>query len=299
MSLKSIAFRKCNKKKVLILLELSDGRLSMYLEDKIIHICKRSLSINYSIKEINSIIKSMIETNDQKLICCSYEITILKLYKDRYTINQIIKSWTNKIIEINEHNENNSLLATQNNYIRIYQFSDETNSYNSNYENNFGENVNNIIYLKNKDYAIILDDYFKNISLKIFDLELKQIKINLCTIKAKESGEMILIENKYLVVSLYLYLILIDIKEEYKILQMIKTSFGCVNSFCSFKDNIFFSGDDIGDLIEWQIKDDKIKKIKEYNCSLKKINSVVKYNKNSWVVTGSDDGRILFYETNY
>ena len=92
---------------------------------------------------------------------------------------------------------NNSLLSTQNNYIRIYQFSDETNSYNSNYENNFGENVNNIIYLKNKDYAIILDDYFKNISLKIFDLELKQIKINLCTIKAKESGEMCIIENKY------------------------------------------------------------------------------------------------------
>ena len=102
MSLKSIAFRKCNKKKVLILLELSDGRLSVYLEDKIIYIYKRSLSINYSIKEINSIIKSMIETNNQKLICCSYEITILKLYKDRYTINQIIKSWTNKIIEINE-----------------------------------------------------------------------------------------------------------------------------------------------------------------------------------------------------
>jgi len=299
MSLKSIAFRKLHKQKVLILLELNDGRFVSYSDDKIIYIYKRSLHINYYINDIISLIKTMIETKDNKLICCSYEITILKLYKDLYTINQRIKSWTNKIIEIKENNENYSLLATQNNYIRIYRFSDESNSYNSNYEYNFGENVNNIIYIKNKDYAIILDDYFKNISLKIFDLEFNKIKINLCTIKAKESGEMCIIENKYLVVSFYLYLILIDIKEEYKILQMIKTSFGCVNSFCSFKNNIFFSGDDIGDLIEWEIKENKIKKIKEYNCSKKRINSVVKYNKNSWIATGSNDGGILFYETNY
>jgi len=300
MSLKSIEFRIYNKKKILILLELNDGRLAVYTDDKIIRIYKRSLSINYSIKDINSVIKSMIETKDKKLICCSYEITIIKLYKDHYEIFQIIKSWTNKIVELNEpfgNNGNNNLLASQNSYIRIYQFSDELNSYNSNYEYYFGDNVNNLIYLKNNDIALILDDYFKNISLKIFDLEVKQIKINLLTIKAKESGEMCLLDNKYLVISLYLYLILTDIKEEYKILQIIKTSFGCVNTFCTFKNDIFFSGDDIGDIIEWQIKENKIIKIKEYNRSKKRINSIIKYNKNPWIASGANDGLILFYES--
>ena len=302
MSLKSIAFKIVNRRKILILLELNDGRLVVYSDDKIIRIYKRSLSLDYNIKNINSVIKSIIETKDNKIVCCSYEITILKLYKDHYELLQIIKEWTNKIIEINSINgidKSNHLIAVQNHFIRIYQFSDELNSYNSNYEYDFIENVNNFIYLKNNDYAILLDDYFKNISLKIFDLELKKIKISLYTIKAKDSGDMCIIDNKYLVISLYLYLILIDIQEEYKILQIIKTSFGCVNTFCTFKNDIFFSGDDIGDIIEWQIKDNKIIKVKEYNRSKKEINSIIKYNKNSWIATGANDGLILFYETNF
>ena len=78
MSLKSIAFTIIEKEKILILLELFDGRLAAYSDDKIINIYKRSTKIAFSIKSINSIIKWMIQTKDQKLICCSYEITILK-----------------------------------------------------------------------------------------------------------------------------------------------------------------------------------------------------------------------------
>ena len=302
MSLKSIAFRIDTKHKVLILLELNDKRLVVYSDDKIIRIYKKSLSLEYCIKDINSLIKSMIQTKDEKLICCSYEITIIKLYKTHYEIIQVIKNWTNKIIEltnINGNNINNDLLALQNNYIRVYNFSEKSHLYNSNYEYNFKDNVNNLIYLKNNDYAIILDDYFKNISLKIYNLELKKIKIDLYTIKTKESGDMFILKNKYLIVSLYLYLILVDIQDEYKISHVIKTSFGCVNSFCSGQNNIFFSGDDIGDLIEWKIENNKIIKIKEYNCSKKEINSIIKYNKNSWIATGANDGIIKFYETNY
>ena len=244
----------------------------------------------------------MNQTKDKKLICCSYQITIIKLYKTHYEIIHIINKWTNKIIElnnINKNNINNDLLALQNNFIRIYKFSDKSNLYNSNYEYNFEENVNNLIFLKNNDYAIILDDYFKNISLKIFNLELKQIKMNLYNIKTKDSGDMYILNNKYLIVSLYLYLILVDIQDEYKISNIIKTSFGCINSFCGGKNNIFFSGDDIGDLIEWKVENNKIIKVKEYNCSKKEINSIIKYNKNSWIATGSNDGIIKFYETDY
>ena len=302
MSLKRIAFRKITNHKVLILLELNDKRLVAYSNDKIIRIYKKSLSLDYCIKDINFLIKSMIQTKDKKLICCSYQITIIKLYKTHYEIIHIINKWTNKIIElinINKNNINNDLLALQNNFIRIYNFSDKSNLYNSNYEYNFEENVNNLIFLKNNDYAIILDDYFKNISLKIFNLELKQIKMNLYNIKTKDSGDMYILNNKYLIVSLYLYLILVDIQDEYKISNIIKTSFGCVNSFCGGKNNIFFSGDDIGDLIEWKVENNKIIKVKEYNCSKKEINSIIKYNKNSWIATGSNDGIIKFYEIDY
>ena len=305
MSLKSIAFRIYHKKDVLILFELNDGRLIVYSSDKIIYIYKRTMNIDFRINKINSVIQSMIQTQDQNLICCSYEITILKLFKSSYEIVQIIKTWTNKIIEIKELegniNYNNSLLASQNNYIRIYQTSEKQKLYKLNYEYNFGENINNIIYLKNNDYAILLDDYFKNIYLKIFDLKTKTIKESLYQIKAKESGEMLIIDNKYLIVSLYLNLILVDIEGPYKILHIFKTSFGCVHSFCKLNNNIFLSGDDVGDIIEWKIEKNKIKKIKEYNSSKKDIYSVIKYNnnENSRIVTGSNNGIILFYEIDY
>ena len=130
MSLKSITFRIDTKHKVLILSELNDKRLVVYSDDKIIRIYKKSLSLEYCIKDINSLIKSMIQTKDEKLICCSYEITIIKLYKTHYEIIQVIKNWTNKIIEltnINGNNINNDLLALQNNYIRVYNFSEKIN----------------------------------------------------------------------------------------------------------------------------------------------------------------------------
>ena len=301
MSLKSLAFRLCHKREVLILLELNDGRLVVYSDDKIIYVYKKSLTIDYRIKNINSVIKSMIQTKDEKLICCSYEITILKLNLSDYEIVQIIKAWTNKIIEIKESQENNNyinnLLASQNNYIRIYGLNKGQNSYKLNYEYDFGQNINNIIYLKNNDYAILLDDYFKNIYLKIFDLKQRKIKESLYQIKAKESGEMCLIENKYLIVSLYLCLILVDIGP-YQILHLIKTSFGCVNSFCYLKNNIFLSGDDVGDVVEWKIEKNKLIKIKEYNANKKEVRSVIKYNKTPWIVYCSNNGIIIFYETN-
>ena len=222
-------------------MELFDGRLAAYSDDKIINIYKRSTKIAFSIKSINSIIKWMIQTKDQKLICCSYEITILKLYKDHFETLQIIKNcWTNKIFEIKEFDNNSNLVASQNNYIRIYEISKISNLYKLKETIRFNENVNNFIYLKNDDYALILDDYFKNIYIKIYNLKLHNNKVNLYQIKAKDSGDMCILQNKYLVVSVYLNLILIDIEEEYKVIHVTKTIFGCVNSFCYFKNYTFF-----------------------------------------------------------
>ena len=300
MSLKSIAFTIIEKEKILILLELFDGRLAAYSDDKIINIYKRSTKIAFSIKSINSIIKWMIQTKDQKLICCSYEITIFKLYKDHFETLQIIKnSWTNKIFEIKEFDNNSNLVASQNNYIRIYEISKKSNLYKLKETIRFNENVNNFIYLKNDDYALILDDYFKNIYINIYNLKLHNNKVNLYQIKAKDSGDMCILQNKYLVVSVYLNLILIDIEEEYKVIQVIKTIFGCVNSFCYFKNYTFFSGDDVGDITEWQIIDNKLKKIKDYNNCKEDVNSIIKYNNNSWIAAGSNDGLIKFYETDF
>ena len=165
-------------------MELFDGRLAAYSDDKIINIYKRSTKIAFSIKSINSIIKWMIQTKDQKLICCSYEITILKLYKDHFETLQIIKnSWTNKIFEIKEFDNNSNLVASQNNYIRIYEISKKSNLYKLKETIKFNENVNNFIYLKNDDYALILDDYFKNIYIKIYNLKLHNNKVNLYYVK--------------------------------------------------------------------------------------------------------------------
>jgi len=307
MSLRSIAFRFDHKNKVLILLELNDGKLAVYSSDKIIHIFKKSLSPSFKIKIINSVIKSMIQTKDLKLICCSYEITILKLYDDHYETLQIIKAWSNKIIEINdEFNNNIQLISSQNNFLRKYQLSQNNkNIYELNKEFDLEKNINNMLYIKNDDYALILDNYFKYISINIYDMKLFKNKIKLYEIKAKESGDMCILKNKYLIISFYLYLILIDIGDEYKLIHEIKTSFGCVNSFCALNalnnnnyNYIFLSGDDIGDIIEWKIKDNKIIKIKEYNNSKKEINSIINFKQNSWIATGANDGFVKFYEIN-
>jgi WD40 repeat protein len=110
---------------------------------------------------------------------------------------------------------------------------------------------------------------------------------------------MCILKNKYLIVSFYLYIILIDIEDEYKLLHEIKTFFGCVNSFCCLNNNndnniIFFSGDDIGDIIEWKINNNKIIKIKEYNNSKKEINSIINFKLNSWIATAANDGVVKF-----
>ena len=300
MSLRSIAFRFNHKNQVLILLELNDGKLAVYSSDKIIHIFKKSLSPSYKIKSINSVVKSMIQTKDLKLICCSYEITILKLYDDHYETVQIINAWANKIIEINDELNNSQLVSSQNNRMRTYQLSQDKNVYELHNKYNLGKNINNMLHIKNDDYALILDKYFKYISLIIYDMKLSKNKIKIYEIKAKESGDMCILQNKYLVVSFDLYLILIDIEEEYKFLQEIKTSFGCVNSFCVLNnsDYIFLSGDEIGDIIEWKIKNNKIVKIKEYNNSIKQINSIINFKQNSWIATGANDGYVKFYEIN-
>ena len=105
---------------------------------------------------------------------------------------------------------------------------------------------------------------------------------------------MILVENKYLIVSLYLYLILIDI-DEYKIIHEIKTCFGCVLTFCLWNDYKFFSGDEIGDIIEWKISKNKSLTIKEYNNGKKAVKSIIKIN-NNLIAAGSYDGFIKFYD---
>ena len=304
MSLRSIAFRFNHRSKVLILLELKDGKFVVYSDDTIIHIFKKTLCPSYKIKSINSVIKSMIQTKDEKLICCSYEITILKLYNDHHETVQIIKAWTNKIIEINDELNNMQLISSNNNFIRKYQFSSNKNKYELNKEYDLGKNVNNMLHIKNDDYALILDDYFKHISINIYDMKSFENKINLYEVKAKESGDMCILKNKYLIVSFYLYIILIDIEDEYKLLHEIKTFFGCVNSFCCLNNNndnniIFFSGDDIGDIIEWKINNNKIIKIKEYNNSKKVINSIINFKLNSWIATGANDGFVKFYEINF
>ena len=296
MSLKQIILKIEQRQKIVILLGLKDGRLIAYTDhfnDRKIHVFNKSMIIAYTIKDIKSMIRSMIETEDNKLICCSYEITIIKLNKYDYEIIQIIKEWSNKVIEITEFNK---LLFSQNNSLCFYQSSNNSNQYKLDSEIKFDKNINNMLKLNQNELALMLDDYFKNISINIYNLSQRKLVLKLYEIKAKESGDMCIINNNKLIVSFYLFLVLIDI-ENYKVLHEIRTSFGCVNSFCYFKEFIFFSGDDIGDVIEWKIKNNKIIKIKEYNNGKKAINSIIKYKENS-IIVGSDDGFINFYISN-
>ena len=69
--------------------------------------------------------------------------------------------------------------------------------------------------------------------------------------------------------------------------------------FVILKIIFFFSGDDVGDITEWQIIDNKLKKIKDYNNCKEDVNSIIKYNNNSWIAAGSNDGLIKFYETDF
>ena len=272
-----------------ILLKLKDGRLSVYSEDdRTIRIYNINYTLSYLINKIKSQIYSMIQTNEGKVICASYEITILKLNKKDYEIIQILKIWTNKIIEIYDNN----IIALQNNYIRFYSLLN--NKYILKDECKFDENVDNLIKINDNELCLILDNYSKKLSINIFNIESKNIVKKIYEIKCKEAGEMILVENKYLVVSLYLYLLLIDINE-LKVIHEIKTCFGAVLTFCLWNDYTFFSGDEIGDIIEWKITKNKISKIKEYNNGKKAAKSIIKIN-NNLIAACSYDGYINFYD---
>lgn len=289
MSLNQLIFAMNLNKKISILLKLKDGRISIYSEDeRTIRIYNLNYTLSYSINKIKSEIHSIIQTKDEKLICASYEITIIQLDKKNYEIKQIIKIWTNKIIEINDNN----LIALQNNYIRFYSISND--KYILKDECKFEENVDNLIKIKDNELCLILNDYNKNLFINIFNIHLKNIVKNLNKIKCKEAGEMVLVEKKYLVISLYLNIILVDI-DEYIIIHEIRTCFGCVLTFCLWNNFTFFSGDEIGDIIEWKINKNKITKIKEYNNGKKAAKSIIKINDNL-IAAGSYDGFIKFYD---
>ena len=289
MSIKEPILTIFQNQKISILLQLKDGRLAVYSEDRIIKIYNRNYSVSFLINKIKSLISSMIQIKDEKLICCSYEITILKINKNDYEIIQEIKTWTNKIIEISDNN----LISIKNSDMRFYSI--DKNKCKLKEEIKFEENIENLIQINNEDLCLLLDNYNKMMSINIYNIESKKIIIKIYEMKCKESGEMCILQNKYLVISLYLCLILIDISNEYKIIHNIKTSFGCVVTFCHWKDLIFFSGDEIGDLIEWKINNNKIVKIKEYNNSKKAVRSIIKFN-NNLIAVGANDGLIKFYE---
>ena len=289
MSLKEPILTIFQNQKISILLQLKDGRLAIYSEDRIIKIYNRNYSISFIINKIKSLISSMIQTKDDKLICCSYEITILKINKNDYEIIQEIKTWTNKIIEISDNN----LISIKNSDMRFYSI--DNNKCKLKEEIKFEENVENLIKINNEELCLLLDNYNRMMSINIYNIESKKIIIKLYEMKSKESGEMCILKNKYLVVSLYLCLVLIDVSDEYKIIHNIRTSFGCVITFCHWKDLIFFSGDEIGDIIEWKINNNKIVKIKEYNNSKKAVRCIIKF-KNNLIAAGTNDGLIKFYD---
>ena len=289
MSLKEPILTVFQNKKVSILLKLKDERLIIYSEgDRTIKLYHRNFSLCYIINRIRSLINSMIQTKDEKLVCASYEISIIQLNKKNYEIIQTLKIWTKKIIEISDNN----IIALQNSNIRFYSLSNNKCILKD--ECKFEENVDNIIKIKDNEVCILLDNYSKSLSINIYDIESKKIILNLYEIKNKESGEMCIIQDKYLVVSLYLYLILIDI-DGYKILHEIKTSFGCVVTFCTWDNYTFFSGDDIGDINEWKINNNKIVKVKSYNNGKKTVKSIIKIN-NNLIAAGSNDEYIKFYD---
>ena len=254
----------------------------------IIRVYNRNYSLVYNINEIEYKIYSIIQLKNEKVVCTSYDITIIQLNKQNYEIFQIIKSWTNKIIELCD----NKFIGIQNSNIRFYSINN--NKYILSKDIKIKKNINNIIKIKENELCLLLDNYFKNFSVNILDIESKKIKFKFIEIKNKQSGEMCLIENKYLVVSFYLYLILIDI-EKYKVISKISTSFGCVNTFCVWNNFTFFSGDDIGDIIEWKINNNKIVKVKEYNNGKKPVKNIIKFN-NNLIAACSNDGFIKFYD---
>ena len=289
MSLKNINLTLFQNKKISIILKLKDNRFTTYSEeDRTIRVYNRNYSPSYIINKINSQLSSMIQLKNEKVVCSSYDITILELNKQNYQILQIIKIWTNKLIEMYD----NAFFGIQNSYIRLYSF--DNDKYILNNEFKFEENVNNIIKIKENELCLLLDNYYKKISINIFDIDSKKIKSTIYKINNKESGEMCLVENKYLVVSFYLYLILVDI-EKYEEISIIKTSFGCVTTFCVWSDYTFFSGDDIGDIIEWKINNNKIVKVKEYNNGKKTVKNIIKFNENL-IAACSNDGFIKFYD---
>ena len=289
MSLKSINLTLFQNKKISIILKLKDNRFTTYSEeDRTIRVYNRNYSLSYIINKINSQLSSMIQLKNEKVVCSSYDITILQLNKQNYQIFQIIKIWTNKLIEIYV----NSFFGIQNNYIRLYSI--DNNKYILNNEFKFEENVNNAIKIKENELCLLLDNYYKKLSINIFDIDSKKIISTIYEINNKESGEMCLVENKFLVVSFYLYLILVDI-EKYEEISIIRTSFGCVTTFCVSSDYTFFSGDDIGDIIEWKINNNKIIKVKEYNNGKKTVKNIIKFNENL-IAACSNDGFIKFYD---
>ena len=289
MSLKEVILTVFQKAKVSILLKLKDERLIIYSEeDRTIKLYYRNFALCYIIDKIKSQINSMIQTKDEKLVCASYEITIIQLNKKNYEIIQTLKIWTNKIIEISDNN----IIALQNSNIRFYSLLNNICILKD--ECKFEENEDNIIKIKDNEVCLLLDNYNKTLSINIYDIESKKIILNLYEIINKESGEMCIIQDKYLVVSFYLYLILIDI-DGYKILHEKSTSFGCVATFCRWDNYTFFSGDDIGDINEWKINNNKIVKVKEYNNGKKEIKIIIKIN-NNLIAAGSHDRFIKFYD---
>ena len=294
---------KFHKEIVYCLKILNDNRIASSSYDSSINIFTLiELKLLISIKSIKLPILYIDQLKDNTLICCSSDskIYLIKLLNNNmYEIVQELinhTKWVNKVIEINNMN---LISCSFDNKIKIWKKNNNNNLYFNSDEIKFKEHIFDIIEISNNK---IISSHNVNI-LNVIDINKKTI-INKLKVEDKSNwnNNLCLINKNILIFAANKYIHLINIIEM-KILFfiLIENKIGSIISFYNNNnnnnnnDNIFYTGDKKGNLIQWKIINEKIVLNYYKNVHTNWINNI-KIDKYNRIITASEDGLIKIIE---
>jgi len=255
---------------------------------------------DYKIRNHTDQIKILTELKNNTLVSCDKSIMFTKFNNDYgYKINQIIlnahSESINKIIELSD---GNLMSCGDDKLIKIWNKEGETFNISTTI-NVHKLNINSLLQIKRTEFVSSSSNENK---IYFWDLNLRKIICILENIVCSlNSNSLYKLSKDYFIVGGLMNNYIIDIKTR-KVFKKINThSFYFFNSFLKINENIFFQGNDYGEIILWKINLDKNKK-KEWNIQFIKkihdfgINNIIKYN--NYIITCSYDKTVKIFKYN-
>jgi len=211
----------------------------------------------------------------KNIACCQHygTISIYSIKDDKFKLIQIIDVIKERTVYRVKELMNGMLVSCQDERaLTFYEYDKNKKLYNIKQKIKFKDFIDNLLYTKDNDILLYQKDaYGSNYKLILYDFkkdEKKEI--------ASDSGSGLIYEpfkflNKNIVaVIISKCIFLIDINKDYNIITKLLTSSSWLNCICIINDKCIITGDDYGNIILFELKNNQLYEKEKYKYYIKK-----------------------------